>query len=215
MQPTANLRISLLARCAAAAVVGSVPAMALAQAAPPPQAAPVPQAAFPSVSPLSQIPGVTVRYYDVTGNTIEEIRASIAAQRPKDPATGNAVPSSSNWSLGVSVKKATTGNSCKISDATPRFQGEVVLPRLTNIDTVAAPVRAQWRTYVASLEQQQANSLRQPYQRLGEIKSAVMASSCEGAGAAANKAISEINRAASTPPAPPPVVPAPATPQQQ
>lgn len=215
MQPSAISRSRLLARCCAVAVIGSIPALALAQTAPAPQAAPATQttAAVPAPSPLSQIPGVTVRYYDVTGNTIEEIRSSIAAQRPTDAATGNPVPSSSNWSLGVSVKKATTGNNCKIADATPRFQAEVVMPRLVNIATVAAPVRAQWQTYIASLEQQQANSLRQPYQRLGEVKSAVMASSCENAGAAANKAIAEINRAASTPPAPP-VPPTPATPQQ-
>nr|WP_294171070.1 DUF922 domain-containing protein [uncultured Sphingomonas sp.] len=211
----------LLVRSCVAAVLGSIPALALAQAAPPAQGAPAAQAApgpqavaaAPTPSPLAQIPGVAVRHYDVTGNTIEAIRASIAAQRPKDPATGNPVPSSSTWSVGVSVKKATTGNSCKLTGATATFKGEVVMPRLVGIEAVPAPVQTQWRNYVASMEQQQADRLRQPYQRLGEVERAVMASSCEGAGAAGNKAIAEITKAA--PVAPAAAAPTPANPTQR
>ncbi|WP_294173764.1 DUF922 domain-containing protein [uncultured Sphingomonas sp.] len=202
-----------------AVAIGSVPAVAFAQAAPPTGAAPAPQTtvAVPAPNPLAQIPGVTVRHYDVTGNTIETIRASIAAQRPKDPVTGNPAASSSNWSIGVNVRKATTGKECKLAGATATFKGEVVLPRLVGIETLPAPVQTQWRNYVASIEQQQAERLRQPYQRLGEVERAVMASSCDGAGEAANKAIAEITKAAPVPPAAaaPPPAPASAKPTQR
>jgi predicted secreted Zn-dependent protease len=202
-----------------AAALAAVPAIASAQAAAPTEAALAPQAtvAAPAPNPLAQIPGVTVRHYDVTGNTIEAIRASIAAQRPKDPATGNPTASSSNWSIGVGVKKTTTGTQCKLTGATATFKGEVVLPRLVGIETLPAPVQTQWRNYVASIEQQQADRLRQPFQRLGEVERAVMASSCDGAGEAANKAIAEITRAAPVAPAAaaPAPAPAPANPTQR
>jgi predicted secreted Zn-dependent protease len=153
-----------------------------------------------------------IRYYDVSGTTIEAIRASIAAQRPKDAATGAAIPASLSWSIGTKVKKATTGDACKMTGATATLKSEVVLPRLVGVETVPAPVLAVWQTYVASLEQQQAASLLRPYHRLSEVERAVMASSCEGAGAAASRAIEEITKAPPPPPAPaaapPPPVPA-------
>jgi predicted secreted Zn-dependent protease len=185
--------------------IASAAAAASAQTAPtaaPGQPAATAQqvvAVTPVPSPLASIPGVTVTYYDVTGNTIDALNAAIAAQRPKDAATGAPIPSSAKWSIGVNVKKATTGTVCKLTDATPRFTGEVVMPRLVNAETVPVPVRNQWAAYVASMEQRHAETLRRPYQRLGEVRTAVMASSCEGASAAANRAIAEITKA---PPAP-------------
>lgn len=184
-------------RYIAVAALAAIPAAAPAQTAP----APVPVQVAPLPSPLAQIPGVVVRHYDVTGNTIEAIRASIDAQRPMNPATGTAIPSSASWSIGTSLKKATTGEACKITAATATLKAEVILPRLVNVETVPAPVLAQWQTYVRSLEQQQAATLLRPYQRLSEVERAVMASSCEGAGAAASRAIAEITKA------PPPPVP--------
>jgi predicted secreted Zn-dependent protease len=55
----------------------------------------------------------------VTGLTIKDLRASLAAQRPTDPATGQPLPTSSKWGVGVDVKKATTGKVCKVTSATP------------------------------------------------------------------------------------------------
>jgi predicted secreted Zn-dependent protease len=198
---SADARIMRWTALAAAAML---PTAALAQATAP--VAPVAPIAL-TPSPLASIPGVTIRYYDVAGSTIPAIRASMAAQRPKDPVTAAPVPSSSSWSIGVNTKKATTGKACKVTGATATFKGEVVLPRLVGVEAVPAPVRAQWQKFVASIEQQQADALRQPYQRIGEVEAAVMASTCANAGEAAKRSIAEITRAA-----PPPAVAAPPTP---
>ena len=157
--------------------------------------APAPVAAVAAPSPLAQIPGVVVQYYDVSGLTLDALRASIAAQRPTDPATGQPVPSSSKWAIGTSVRKETTGKACKIIGATPTFKAEVVMPRLATVEGVPAPVLAEWQRYVTGLEAQQAASLRPIYDRLSEVEKAVLASTCEGAGNAANKAIDEISKA--------------------
>ncbi|HEV2080099.1 MAG TPA: DUF922 domain-containing protein [Allosphingosinicella sp.] len=193
-------------RLAALAAVAAAPAAALAQVAPAPVPAPVQAAPAPT---LQQIPGVTVRYYNVTGNSIPLLRESIAAQRPKDPVTGQPQAASAHWSIGTGVRKQTTGTACKIVAATPTFKAEVVMPRLVTPEgvVVPAPVMAEWQRYVASLEQQQAAILHQVHSRLGEVQTAVMGSTCEGAAAAANAAIARITPA---PAAAPAAVPAPA-----
>ena len=184
-------------RLALALLLGAAPAAAAAQAAPaqaapvqttPAQAAPAAAPAAPVLQTLSQIPGVTVQYYDITGKTIPELNAAIVARRPAG-ANGRPNPSSSTWSISTSLRKATTGNQCKIVGATPRFTGTVVLPRLASTEGVPEPVLKQWQNYVANLEHQQAVALRQPYDRLREVEQAALASTCEGAPAAVNRAI--------------------------
>ena len=171
-------------RLTAALLATAAPAAAFAQAAAPAPAVPAP----PVLQTLSQIPGVTVQYYDIAGKTIPELNASIMAQRPP-AADGRPNPSSASWSIGTSIRKATTGNTCKIVGASPRFTGTVVLPRLASTEGVPEPVLKQWQNYVANLEHQQAVALRQPYDRLREVEQAALASTCEGASAAVNRAI--------------------------
>jgi predicted secreted Zn-dependent protease len=157
--------------------------------------------ADPAPFTLSQLPDVTVNYYDVSGNTTKKIRASIESQRPKD-AAGKVQPSSSRWSIGTSLRKATTGAECKIVSVTAAMNAEVILPRLVNTGEVPEEVLKHWRKYVASLDQQQAAHLREVQARLPQVERAVMASSCEGARDAANKAIAEIAKQASASAAP-------------
>ena len=200
---------------AAALALTAAPALAQTQPQTQPGApagtAPAAAPAAPAVSPLTQIPGLTTTYYDVTGTTIEELRASIEAQRPRDPATGIAIPSSATWRIRTNVQRATTGTQCRIVGATAAFTAEVTLPRLVATD-LPAPVLQSWQTYIAGIEQQQANYLLRPLRRLSEVEQAVRASTCEGAAAASNAANDRITAAppAPTPPTPPATTPAPA-----
>ena len=173
-----------------ALLLGSSPAMTLAQTAPA-QTAPAPATTAPAEQTLAQIPGVTVQYYDVTGKNIKEINASITKQSP-GAAGGKAVPSSSSWAIGTTLNKATTGNQCKVTGATAKFSATVTMPRLVNAEQVPAPVLKQWQAYVAGLDSQQAATLRRPYDRLREVEQAAMASTCEGAQAAVDKTIATI-----------------------
>ena len=201
-----TIKQSLFRPLALTLLLGAVPAVAFAQStaprtapartapatAPartaPVQAAPAAVPAPPALMTLSQIPGITVQHYNVTGKTIKELNASIAAQRSAG-ASGKPTPSSANWSIESSIRKATTGNRCKVVGATARLTGTVVLPRLASTEGVPEPVLKQWRNYVAGLEHQQAVALRQPYDRLREVERAAVASSCEGAQAAVNRAV--------------------------
>lgn len=198
--------MTLKIRTCALALLAAFPAVAGAQTAQPaPPAAAATPPAVPAPSPLSTIPGVTITYYDVAGTTIEQLRASIEAQR-RNPTTGVVSPSSLNWNIGTNFQRERTGNQCRVINARAVLTAEVILPRLVTAE-VPAPVLEGWRTYVASMEQQQAEILRRPLSRLSEVEQAVMAATCDGAAAASRAAIDRI-----TAPPPPPPVPAATTP---
>ena len=189
-----------LARLAAPFMTISLIAGAPATAAPAPVAA---------ISPLAQIPGLTVKYYDVAGRTIKDITASLQAQAPKD-STGQPVPTSVKWLIETNIKQEKTGTVCRVSSAKATMTSEVVLPRLASVKGVKARDLAQWQAYTASIEAQQAARLAAVRARLPEVERAILASSCAGATEARNKAVAEIGKppAAAPAPAPVPVKPA-------
>lgn len=193
-----------LARLAAPfLILGLMAAPAIAQTAAAPAAVP----AASAMSALSQIPRLTIRYYSVSGRTIKDMLASIQAQGPKD-STGQVVPTTVKWSIGTNVKREIKGTACRIGGATVTMTSEVVLPRLVTVKGVKARELAQWQAYMASIEAQQAARLNLVRSRLPEVERAILASTCEGAGAAANRAIVEISKPPAVVPA---AAPAPAT----
>ena len=183
-------RFSGLRQVACALALAASGGAALAQ----PASVPTTPVAAPAVSPLTQIPGVTVTYYDVAGATPEAINASIIERGPRN-AAGQFTSATATWTIGASLQKATTGTECKVVGATPSFKAEVTMPRLVGIEALPAPVAQHWQSFYTSLEQQQAEQLRYPYSRIGEVERAILASSCEGAGAAGTQAIEDIRTA--------------------
>ena len=165
-----------------------------AQPDPPAQAAPAP-------AELSRIPGVTVKYYNVAGSTPGKILAAMKSQR--------SAPTSSRWSIGVDVQKATTGTKCRVVRAKAEFKAEVDFPRL--VVTRAGKEEEQpgeeklekflprWQAHLATLDRQQAAYLRSIYEQLPEVERAAMASSCQGARAAAERVIARIRERSPTP----------------
>jgi predicted secreted Zn-dependent protease len=181
-----------------------LPATLGAQPVAPEQASPAPLA-------VAQIPGVTVNYYDVSGATPGKILASARNQRPKD-ANGKVQPSSARWSIEADIQKATTGSQCRVVRAAVAFKAEVLLPRLVITPRAKGEEEEEgeeklqafakrWQAHLAKLDQQQLAYLQPIYERLPQVERAIMASSCEGARAAGERAIAEIRRQA-PPPAP-------------
>jgi predicted secreted Zn-dependent protease len=168
-----------------------------------------PAQAVAAPAELSKIPGVTIKYYDVSGSTPGKILAAMRNQRPADSA-GKASPSSSRWSIGIDIRKATTGTRCRVVGATAVFKAEVDFPRLA----VTAKGKEEeepgeekldkflkrWHEHLATLDRQQAAYLRAIHERLPEVERAAMAGGCDGARAAAERVIARI-RERSSPPA--------------
>lgn len=158
-------------------------ALAAAQAA-------APAAAEPQRS-LEQIPGVTVEYYNVTGDSAKEFRKSIAAQRPKG-ADGLPVTVGSKWTINAAINKRTENGVCNIENATATFAGTVELPRLVTAEGVPAQELANWNRYVASLKAEAAARMDYVQSQLDKVEQAIEAASCEGASAALDAATARV-----------------------
>lgn len=187
---------------AAPVLLAMIPAAPLgAQPAAPAQAVPAP-------AELSRIPGVTVKYYDVAGSTPGKILAAMRSRRPKDSA-GKVHPSSSRWSIGIDIRKATTGTRCRVISATAVFKAEVDLPRLVVTrkgkdeedpgEEKLGDFMKRWQEQLATLDRQQAAYLRPIHEQLPEVERAALASSCEGARPAAERVIASIKERSSSP----------------
>lgn len=153
------------------------------------------QAATPTApqtpATLATIPGVTVKYYDVSGKNIGQIRESMSKSRPKG-ADGNPIPASTTWTINASIAKRTTDGQCSIASVTPAFSGTAELPRLTTAEKLNPELLKQWNDYVAGLESTAADRMNFVRARLGQVQQAVGAASCDTASAALDSAVQQI-----------------------
>jgi predicted secreted Zn-dependent protease len=173
--------------------------VALAACAPPATPAPgnAPAEATPKTSAQSvalvEIPGVTVSYYEVSGDSIPAIRQALNAARPRDPNDGAAVDALSRWYIGWRWPAGADG-SCDLARAEIRFTATVQFPRLATSRARPAAVQARWQAYLAVLERHEGEHVRHAYQRRGEVLAAIRASTCAGANDAGLAAVHALAR---------------------
>ena len=126
--------------------------------APPPQPrAPAPERVKPAPAPviallpavpgrgIRDVPNIAIKYYDVSGKDFAAIMRAIAAQRPKDPATGQLMTGNIGWGLAASITKRTEGDKCTVTDAKATFTPTAELPRLVNEQELKPYQLALWR----------------------------------------------------------------------
>ena len=143
-------------------------------------------AAAPAERTLARLPNTTITYFDVSGKDGEAIQKALAKRQKEG------VAPSANWEIGAGVRKRTEGTTCTVVGAEAKFTGEVQLPKLATESTVAPEVLTQWKSYVAGLESAAAAKLWFVNDRLSLVEKAILASSCDGAAAAATAAIEKI-----------------------
>jgi predicted secreted Zn-dependent protease len=141
---------------------------------------------------FSDLPNVSITYYDVTGHDVPEIHKSIATHAPRDPKSNQPIPATSSWSVKAAMKSLAAGKRCTITRATLEFSGTATLPRLIVDKDTPPKLVAVWDRYVAELESRQAAQLRFAYDRLGEVEHAVAGTRCDKANAAADGALARI-----------------------
>ena len=160
------------------------------QAADPAGAASV--APAPPAQTFSQLPNVSINYYDVSGADISSINRSLREQR--GAALKNSAAAASDWNLVVRFDKRTTGEQCLIADATIEFSAKAALPRLVNEQAVSPGALAAWRKYVAALESESVAKLWFVFDRIDEIEQAFEGKSCEQGKQDGGKAIAQLEQ---------------------
>ncbi|MBA2467670.1 MAG: DUF922 domain-containing protein [Sphingomonas sp.] len=169
---------------AALMAIQSAPGTTAPPAAPPAQ----PSAAAVAGKTLKELPGLTIRYFDVTGKNLKAINASIARQQQADPSGRIAAPASA-WAVNTTFKKLTSAGQCKIVGAKATFTATANLPRLMSNRAHKPELLTAWRNYLADIENVQAANLWFVYDNMRDVERAILASSCEGAQAAGGAAV--------------------------
>jgi predicted secreted Zn-dependent protease len=162
------------------------------QAAAPPAASAPPAAPAAPLAKLSDLPNIAVTYYDVSGQTVRQIQESMQDNAPRDPASGQIVSSRASWTVDTGAAWQKTGDQCRITSAKIVFHPSAVMPRLVADRKTPPDAVAKWNGFVAQLEAKQAGQLLAAYNRLGEVRSAILASSCDNWQAAANAAVDKV-----------------------
>lgn len=140
---------------------------------------------------LADIPGTTVRYYEVTGDSVTAINRSIARQRPKGP-NGKPVPASVDWAVRADFDRRMEGGRCTVSAARASFTGSADLPRLAADSKLDKPGRQRWQNYVDQLQQGSLATLAFVHQNLGLVEQAMLSSGCDDARASGAAAIERL-----------------------
>lgn len=164
-------------------LLAALAATGAAQAATPPAA--------PAARTLKDIPGVTIKYYDVAGKNPRAIQKSIASQRPKG-ADGQPVTAGFNWNANTEVTKRTEGTTCTISAANVKFSATAELPRLVDEKALEPQELKSWNDYVAGLDAAAAMELGFYADRMGQVQAALVGKSCDAAPAALDAALAQL-----------------------
>lgn len=156
-----------------------------------PAAPPQPAVAAVPGKALSDLPNVTIRYFDVSGKNLKAINKAIQ-QGQKPDSSGRPPLAPTSYAVDATFNKTTSNGQCKVSDAKATFSATVVLPRLAPNSAHTPELLATWRAYLAGVENSHAADLWFVYDRLRTVENAILASTCEGAQSAGAAAINRL-----------------------
>lgn len=142
------------------------------------------------VTPLADIPNVTVATYEVTGRSTAAIRRAINAARPTDVNDGLRVDGLSRWYFNWRWHRDAQGK-CSATLEDIEFSATVTMPRLAD-PKAPASVRKRFDRFLQSLLAHEDGHVRYAWDHRGEIVAAINAADCSTAQAAAKAAVKAI-----------------------
>lgn len=108
---------------------------------------------------LTGIPGLKVQYYDVSGRTAAQIRASLNRSNRADPATGAHFDAYTAADIDWFIPGDRDGP-CRLDRAKVTLAVTVGLPRLVDTEAVPPALLQKWLRYRAALEIHEAGHVR-------------------------------------------------------
>ncbi|HEY6816433.1 MAG TPA: DUF922 domain-containing protein [Croceibacterium sp.] len=141
---------------------------------------------------LAGIPGIKLEYYDVSGRTVAEIRASLDRNRPTDPATGAQFDAYTTWTMDWAIP-GEPGGPCRLDQAKVMLDLTVGLPRLVDPDRVPRAVLDRWKRYRTALEVHEATHARNALLAKQAMLKAIRTADCATANGAAEDVLAELD----------------------
>jgi predicted secreted Zn-dependent protease len=176
---------------------------ALTAAPPPPTTAP-PTAFAATLTPVSDPPGsapgtvagvvanAAMQYYDITGTTATELRASINASGPVD-SSGQHNDALTMWNIDWTWP-LNPDSSCILSNATITTTITVTFPRWSPAPGASATLVQQWNTYQAALVTHESGHVSFVVATAPDVLAAIKGATCATAEAAAQAAVARIRQ---------------------
>jgi predicted secreted Zn-dependent protease len=128
-------------------------------------------------------------YYDVTGSTADQIRASMDRLRPKDPYDGNRpVDAYTDWYISWTWPGYGTED-CDLSAATVSFRINVTLPRWKAPADASPELLGKWERYMQSLTSHEKGHVDNIVSQSPSVLTAIQNATCSTAEAAAQEAL--------------------------
>lgn len=153
-------------------------------------AAPAPRFAPPRVPPeIAHVPNLTIEEFDIEGQTLEEISASLSERLIYDPEMDDvgAAAVTYNW-LGWEWDRGTGDNGgCRPANARVDVRFKLLLPRLVSSGHTPE-TWARWLRFRRAIEQHEARHVLITLDHARRIERAIAGSDCASAEAAAEKA---------------------------
>ena len=140
--------------------------------------------------PFADIPNASVAWYDVTGTTSAQVRASMDAARPRDPNDGSAVDGLTSWEFSVNWVVNERGK-CVARPEDLQFRATVRVPRLVG-DNIPPDLRARFDWFLHTLLAHEDGHVRYAWEHRGDIAKAINKAGCSGAASAAKRATNAI-----------------------
>lgn len=137
----------------------------------------------------SSIEHADIVYYDITGSTADELRASMNELRPKDPHDDNKpVNSYTDWYIAWNWPGYGTDN-CDLSAANVTYTITVIVPRWKAPADASPELIAQWGIYIQSLIFHEKGHVENVVNNYLSVQTAIRGATCLTAEAEAQKAL--------------------------
>ena len=141
---------------------------------------------------IRDVPGIAIKYYDVSGKDFASVIQAIEKSRPRDPATGQLMAGGAGYELGASMTKLTAKGQCTVTAAKATFKPTAELPRLLNEQALKPDQLTMWRAYVSQIEAPAAAGLWYVHDRIPGFEKSIIGKECSAAAKLGSAAITQM-----------------------
>jgi len=141
---------------------------------------------------LDDIPNTSIIYYDIVGSSESQLRAQLDALGPVDD-SGYQGDALTNWFIYWNWP-GYGSSSCNLSQATVRYEIEIIFPRWTPPGTASSALVTKWTEYTRALAEHEKGHIDIVVANYQTVLEAIQNATCDTADEAATQAIEPIRQ---------------------
>ncbi len=151
------------------------------------------QASAAEAPSLSDIPNLTITYYDIHGMTAGELRSQMNELGPTDPNDHKRMDAVTLWNFRWNWPGYGSAQ-CDLVSGSVTYEIKMTLPRMADQGRVSAGLNEKWNTYISALVGHERGHAEFVVKEAPEVLKAIKSASCLTADAAAGHVLDIIRR---------------------